>query len=386
MGLNATVTPGLTVTSSTVLSAANLNLLGTPTVSVTGSIDSSDIGADSVGTDEIQANAVTQAEIGNIGGVNYILRGDSNNNGQGISTVARGGDDNSEQISLLVNDTSTLKARYITGSLDVTADTSTDTLGLTIKEDTITNAMLKNDAVKAHIGNIQPGGGKNAVGGKASPGNGGAGLIVFDPSATDTIGDESYYGKAKVLQPTRANQVVISGGGETSPLSFGTVPGMPDAFVHAYTPVYGGVYATDEADIFVKLFGANVFGIRRDNDLEGHADYGVLLVVFDEGVFDEGDNVGVMGTGINNDYAHCGIMPFVHGNVALARFNANLQITTDTEIPERPYVKVKWFMSTPSSGTIGVNGVVPMHQFLRNSSNHPHTRSVDACNMSFYKY
>lgn len=388
MGLNATVTPGITVTSSTVLSAANLNLLGTPTVSVTGTIDSSDIGANTVGTSELIDNSVTAAKIGDIGDPNYIISGDSSGNGVGISTLAQDGSTN--KISLLVNDTSTLKARFITGSLNVTAATTTDdgntsALDLTIKDDIITNAMLKNDAVKAHIGNIQPGGGKNAVGGKASTGNGGAGLIVFDPSAQDTIGDESFYGKAKVLQPTRANQVLISGGGETSPLAFGSIPGMPDAFVHAYSPVYRGHTTASGGDIFTKLFGTGVYGIKREHQLTGVEAYGVLLVVFNAEIFSENDNVGVMGNAISGNYDHAGHMPFVHAPVALARFNESLEIVTDTAVEEKPYLYVKWLISTRGSGTIGENGVLAPQDSLQDGSG-LFMRNVNACNMSFYKY
>ncbi len=39
MPLFVTVTPGTTVSSTTTLSASTLNLLGTPTVNITGTID-----------------------------------------------------------------------------------------------------------------------------------------------------------------------------------------------------------------------------------------------------------------------------------------------------------------------------------------------------------
>jgi len=388
MGLNATVTPGITVTSSTVLSAANLNLLGTPTVSITGSIDTSDIGADTIGSNQIIDGAVDADKIGNIGGANSILKGVDSQSSIGMSTSVIDSDDNA-QISLLVNDTSELKARYITGHLDVSAATDNsegdiDALNLTIKDNTITGDMLQSNAVQAHIGNIQPGGGKTEVGGKAANVNGGAGLIVFDPSAQDSIGDDLFYGKAKVLQPVRANQVLISGGGETSPLAFGTVPGVPDAFVNAYTPVYSGSENTTE-HIFTKLFGSNVYGIRRENQLAGTSGYGVLLVVFEEGLFETGDNVGVMGNGINNISNH-NLMPFVYGTVGLARYGSDLEILTSEEVPERPFVYVTWYLNTPSSGTIGENGVVAMHQRVKTGDGSPYLRNVHHCNMSFFKY
>ena len=382
MGLNATVTPGLTVSESTVLSASNLNLLGTPTVSITGSIDASDIGQNTVGSSELQDNAVKEQHIGSIGGTNYILRGDASGNGQGITTLAQEGDET--QISLLVNDKTTLRARYITGAIEATTPDS-NKLNLAIKDDSITSAMIQSNAVDINISNIQPGGGKDAVGGKASNSAGGAGLIVFDPSAQGAIGEDNFYGKAKVLQPTRANQVLLSGGGESSPLGFGSLPGIPNAFVHAYSPVYRGSTDASSGDIFTKLFGTGVYGIKREHALTGAEAYGVLLVVFEAGIFSENDNVGVMGSGLNSDYEYAGLMPFVHSQVAVARFNESLSTVTDTTVDERPYVYVKWLMSTRVSGTIGVNGVLAPQDSLQDG-NDLYFRGVNACNMSFYKY
>tara|TARA_A100001037_G_scaffold197665_1_gene176750 strand:- start:347 stop:1507 length:1161 start_codon:yes stop_codon:yes gene_type:complete len=386
MGLNATVTPGINVTSSTTLDAANLNLLGTPTVSITGSIDSSDIGQNTVGTSEIQANAVTQTEIGSIGGTNYILRGDSSGNGAGISTLAQDGGE--DQISLLVNDKTDLKARMITGDLDVTT-VDGNKLNLAIKDNSISAAMLQDNVTSINIGNIEPGGGLNADGGKASVANGGAGLIVFNPGATSTIGDDTYYGKAQVLQPTRANQVIVSSGGESSPLAFGTVPGMPDAFVHAYSPTYRSHVATSGDDIFTKLFGSGVYGIKRKHDLTGAEQYGVMLVVFDIGLFAADDNVGVIGNGINGKYEHAGVMPLVHGPVQVDRFNESLTVVTDTEVEQRPFIYVKWMVSSRESGTIGVNNVEAPQDQLQDtgsSGTQQYFRNVNVCNMTFYKY
>lgn len=65
MPLFVTVTPGTTVTSTTTLSASTLNLLGTPTVDITGTIDggSLTLGASSVGTTQLQTGAVTSDRI-----------------------------------------------------------------------------------------------------------------------------------------------------------------------------------------------------------------------------------------------------------------------------------------------------------------------------------
>ena len=75
MPLFVNVTPGTTITPTTTLSASTLNLLGTPTVNITGTIDGGTltIGANSVNTAAIQdlsvitskiaSNAVTNAKL-----------------------------------------------------------------------------------------------------------------------------------------------------------------------------------------------------------------------------------------------------------------------------------------------------------------------------------
>ena len=65
MPLFVSVTPGTTVTNSTTLDATTLNLLGTPSVDVTGTVDggSLSLSAGSVGTNELAANAVTFAKM-----------------------------------------------------------------------------------------------------------------------------------------------------------------------------------------------------------------------------------------------------------------------------------------------------------------------------------
>lgn len=65
MPLFVTVTPGTTVTSGTVLDPSTLNLLGTPSVNVTGTVDggSLSIGANTVNESSIVNNAVTNAKL-----------------------------------------------------------------------------------------------------------------------------------------------------------------------------------------------------------------------------------------------------------------------------------------------------------------------------------
>ena len=291
MGLNATVTPGLTVTSSTVLSAANLNLLGTPTISITGSIDSSDIGANTVDTIQIKDDAVSAAKVGAIGGNNFIIKGDSNTSSSGISSSALDGS-NDPQISLLVNDTSTLKARYVTGSLNVTAATDTNTLDLIIKDDTVTSGMLKTDAVQAHIGNLQPGGGLSANGGLANVNqNEGGGIIFFDNNEDATIGSTSYYGKAKVLPiPKAANQVLKST--QSGAISFGVIGGQADSYVSAYIDQYLGDTSTT-VRAFEVIHQYNVISLKTTA-------MGQARVYFPNTQYANGDTVTVMGYGLTD--------------------------------------------------------------------------------------
>lgn len=65
MPLFVTVTPGTTITPTTTLSSSTLNLLGTPTVNITGTVDGGTltIGANTVNTAAIQNLAVTTAKI-----------------------------------------------------------------------------------------------------------------------------------------------------------------------------------------------------------------------------------------------------------------------------------------------------------------------------------
>lgn len=66
MPLFVQVTPGTTITSTTTLSASTLNLLGTPTIEITGTIDGGTLtlGAASVGSTQLQTGAVTADKIG----------------------------------------------------------------------------------------------------------------------------------------------------------------------------------------------------------------------------------------------------------------------------------------------------------------------------------
>jgi len=92
MPLFVTVTPGTTVTNSTTLDATTLNLLGTPSVDVTGTVDggSLSISPGSVGTAQLADNAVTFAKLDNIDSDRLIGR-DSAGSGDPEQITVGGG-------------------------------------------------------------------------------------------------------------------------------------------------------------------------------------------------------------------------------------------------------------------------------------------------------
>lgn len=92
MPLFVTVTPGTTVTNSTTLDATTLNLLGTPSVDVIGTVDggSLSLAAGSVGTTQLAANAVTFAKLQQIGTDKLIGR-DSAGTGDAAQIGVGGG-------------------------------------------------------------------------------------------------------------------------------------------------------------------------------------------------------------------------------------------------------------------------------------------------------
>jgi hypothetical protein len=343
MGLNATVTPGITVTSSTVLSAANLNLLGTPTVSITGSIDSSDIGDNTIDSNQIVNGAVDANKIGNIGGANYILKGVDSSSSIGIKTVAENADE-VDQISLLVNDTSSLKARYITGSLDVTADAATNTLGLTIKDDIVTSGMIQDSAFsgRIRIGDIQPGGGvgNGGVGSTNSAAKTG-GLLVFDPSSKLSIDGSDVYGKAVVLQPSGPNQFLKSDSGGKGGLEFGTITGQADGYVSAYADTAVGAESTSPSGAFTKIMSSNVHSLKFQGTR------GVIRVYFEDGQYSNGDTVNVMGYGISDS------APDSHFDMAVASSTVATEAVngTDYKYIDVTFIHHKGFNGHPDSNS-----------------------------------
>jgi len=354
MGLNATVTPGITVSSSTLLNAANLNLLGTPTVSITGAIDASDIGANTVGSSELQDDAVKEQHIGSIGGNNWILKGESATSSVGVDSLARN-DSNETQISLLVNDKTTLGARYITGAIEATTSGS-NKLNLAIAEDSISSAMLQDSALtrKVSIKDIQPGGGIGGRDGVASTSSSAVtgGLIVFEPDGSKAdINGTDYYGKPKVLQPTSANQYLKSADAQGK-LEFGSLTGLPAALVSAYASAHVNHDSEATSGSFVKIYGtSNIHLIRRIELTSPTVNYGVLRVFFTPNAFSVGDNLKVFGNAVSGHVEHQ-LIPAVVSSAAEQSINSSGDVDTSNGTTH-PYVDVKFIRSietgTPSA-------------------------------------
>ena len=64
MSLNVTVTPGHTFTDSETVTTAKMNAAATPTIGVTGSIDSSEIAPNAIDTAQIKNGAVIASKMG----------------------------------------------------------------------------------------------------------------------------------------------------------------------------------------------------------------------------------------------------------------------------------------------------------------------------------
>lgn len=93
MPLFVTVTPGTTITSNTTLDASTLNLLGTPSVDVTGSVDggSLTLGANSVNNAAIIDGAVSTSKIANLAVTEALIAATAVSNGKlatdAVSTI-----------------------------------------------------------------------------------------------------------------------------------------------------------------------------------------------------------------------------------------------------------------------------------------------------------
>tara|TARA_R110000824_G_scaffold197428_1_gene380964 strand:- start:290 stop:1459 length:1170 start_codon:yes stop_codon:yes gene_type:complete len=331
MSLNVTVTPGHTFTDSETVTTGKLNAASTPTVSVSGSIDSSELGAGSVDTTQLAAKAVVPAKMGesetsapstspftmkqdaddSTSETTYQKKGNIYVSGAGGATDGQyqelfAGTPNHFLVghAKKVEDTWTgdwtLRSKELNSASDVLLDQQdNDTITLKIGQYAVVRNNLASDCVgSSNISNYSITLDKLTPGGGASTGAAGGpiaelddtfwgGLIDFNPK--NDAGFTEYHGKAETIQPTAKHQVVYSVA-EKEKLAFGHHPCIPKAWVNALQT--GGVFGRTSTDATYTTQGDS--GIDSITTTEK----GVIEIVFDSSTaIAVGDTVRVFGFG-----------------------------------------------------------------------------------------
>jgi len=306
MSLNVTVTPGHTFTENETVTTTKLNAATAPTVAVSGSIDASELGANSVGSTQLAAESVTPPKMGvstlsgptiaegftmredidnssssttyNKKGVLYVT-GAINNTPTGQFEELFAGTPNNFLIgSAKKTDGSwtgdwSVKSKSLNSSSSIFVDQQdASSITMLIKENAITQSMMQGQSVgneelgvySVTLDKITPGGGaaSNNSGGIAKDSNDfWGGIIGFNPAAE--AGSTGWNGKAEALQATEKNQVVYSQA-KQSALVFGHHPCIPKAFASIHmTSIVGHDGSEKNNSNFTKLANVGVSEIRR---------------------------------------------------------------------------------------------------------------------------
>jgi len=337
MSLNVTVTPGHTFTDSETVTTGKLNAASTPTVSVSGSIDSSELGAGSVDTTQLAVGAVTppkmgESELGTPSTGSFTMKQDADDGdsetvyqkkGNILVSGAGGAVDGKYEETFAgypnrflighakkVGDGTddvwtgdwTLRSKFLNSESSILVDQQDDqSITLKIGSFKLTSNMFTAGCVKSGtisdysitLDKLTPGGG-------ASTGSAGepiaekddsfwGGLIDFNPG--NQAGVTEYHGKAETLQPTAKNQVVYAVA-EQQKLAFGHHPCIPRAWCHIAQT------ASQDSDSDAAVAAENYsllagFGVAEFSRAANH----VHTVKFDAGVFSESDTVKCVGEG-----------------------------------------------------------------------------------------
>jgi len=336
MSLNVTVTPGHTFTDSETVTTGKLNAASTPTVSVSGSIDSSELGASSVDTTQLAAGAVDPSKMGEStltptasGGVTMdpssynkkgviLASGAINNTPTGQFEELWAGQPNSFLIGHATELDGTwtgdwsLKSKTLHANSTVyvsqqdEGSANSNTFTLQVRDGSISKNMLQGGAVtnsklsnySVTVDKLTPGGGaasSNIGGISETDATFWGGIIDFDPS--DATTSTKYNGTAKVLQPDGPNQVIRSTS-EGGRLAFGYHPCIPKAFIYVCQTsgtrnAEGGSLDASNYTIYTS---SGVEQITRSG-AAGVLDHSIR---FATGLYEEGDTVKCMGTGWYN--------------------------------------------------------------------------------------
>ena len=297
MSLNVTVTPGHTFTDNETVTTGKLNAAATPTVAVSGSIDASELGANSVGTTQLANEAVIATKMGVAalqasapGG--FTMNPQTHSNKKGVilasgaidgGTVGQfdelwAGSPNSFLIGHATRTDSTwtgdwsVRSKVLSSNSSIFVDQQdASSITMLIKENAITKSMMQGQS----IGNEELGGYAVTLdkitpgGGAASDNSGGiakdsndfwAGIMQFNPA--NEAGSTGWNGKAEALQASEKNQVVYSQA-KQSALVFGHHPCIPKAFamIRAHGEHAGA--SSHNASDFTIIHGEGISEIKK---------------------------------------------------------------------------------------------------------------------------